>query len=227
MILITNDDGIDAPGIRTLQEVIQQQGQDHWVVAPQRQLSGCGHQVTTDRVFQVEQRLPQAFAVAGTPADCVRVGLHTICPEVEWVLSGINAGGNMGADLYISGTVAAAREAALNGIKAIAISHYRKVPMLFDWQRASQWTAQLLGDLLHKPLDPGCFWNINLPHLPPDQPDPEVVFCAVCSQPLPIAYQIEGDQFRYIGRYDDRRRDPESDTEICLSGRIAVSLICL
>src|SRR5204862_6181773 len=109
-LLLTNDDGILAPGLQALLETARQLG-DPLVVAPVEAQSGCSHRVTTDGPLSVERREPGRYAIDGTPADCVRVGLHRLAPDSAWVLSGINAGGNLGAAVWHSGTVAAAREA--------------------------------------------------------------------------------------------------------------------
>ena len=84
------------------------------------------------------------WAIDGTPADCVRVGLAKLTPDVAWVLSGMNHGGNLGADVYHSGTVAAVREAALHGRPGIAISQYRKRNVEIDWERARRWMGMVL-----------------------------------------------------------------------------------
>lgn len=222
-LILTNDDGIDAPGIRALQGAVKQQG---ILIAPQNQLSGCGHQVTTSHPLQVEKRSPAEYAVAGTPADCTRVAL-TQFDEIDWVLSGINAGGNLGTDVYISGTVAAVREATIHGIKAIAISHWIKRPLTIDWEVAALWTEKVLAQLWQRDLPPGHFWNVNLPHLEPDSPTPEIVFCEPSIDPLPVNYRIEGDTYHYEGRYADRARTPGTDVDICFSGRIAVTQLTL
>src|SRR5688572_17400184 len=133
--LVTNDDGIDAPGLKALAEAAAQLG-EAVVVAPTETLSGCSHRVTTSQPIRVIPRPLSAYAVEGTPADCVRVALHLVAPDVAWVLSGINAGGNLGADVWHSGTVAAVREAVLHGFPGIAVSQYRKRGMEVDWRRA-------------------------------------------------------------------------------------------
>jgi 5'-nucleotidase len=224
-IVLTNDDGIDAPGIQALRQAVDQLGYQSIVVAPQDHLSGCSHQVTTGSPIRVEQRSATQYAIAGTPADCVRLALSHFYPEVQWVLSGINAGGNLGTDLYISGTVAAVREAALNHIPGIAISHYRQGKRPINWEWATQWTAKVLAELLPQSIPPGYFWNVNLPHPAEGQPDPKLVFCSPCTQPLPIQYKIEGDSFLYNASYASRKRDPGSDVEVCFSGQIAISQI--
>ena len=223
-LILTNDDGIDAPGIRALQKAMNGKGV---IVAPKDHLSGCGHQVTTTQAIHVRRRSDFEYAIAGTPADCVRLTLTHICPTVKFVLSGINAGGNLGADVYISGTVAAVREAAFHGIPGIAVSHYRKGKLNVEWDVAARWTAGILADLLNRTIEPGTFWNVNLPHLLPGDPDPEVVFCEPCRQPLPVNYRVEGDNFYYFGEYAKRDRTPGSDVDVCFSGKIAVTQLRL
>jgi len=231
-LLLTNDDGIDAPGIQALQRAISQLDcssitYQPVVVAPQDHQSGCSHQVTTSTPIQVQQRSPEAYAIAGTPADCTRIALSHLSPEPAWVLSGINAGGNLGADVYISGTVAAVREAALHRIPGIALSHYRQGKRAIDWNLAADLTARVLTELFRRPIQPGKFWNVNLPHLEPDAPAPGIVFCPPCTQPLPAAYRIEGDRFFYSGEYAKRSRDRGADVEVCFSGSIAVTQLSL
>jgi 5'-nucleotidase len=225
MLILTNDDGIDAPGIRSLLQAVAEFDSEPIIAAPRDHQSGCGHQVTTTAPIQVQKRSEVEYAIAGTPVDCVRIALSHLCPEIDWVLSGINAGGNLGADVYISGTVAAVREAALHRIPAIAFSHYRQGKRAIDWDLAAHLTAHVLGKLFSLPLEPGTFWNVNLPHLEPNAPLPEIVFCNPCTQPLPASYQIEGDYFYYKGEYGKRLRDPGGDVEVCFSGRIAVTQI--
>ncbi len=239
-LILTNDDGIDAPGIQALRKAVNKLGISSLellngkypapstplsviIAAPRDHLSGCGHQVTTTKPIHVHHRSDHEYAIAGTPADCVRIALSHICEHVKYVISGINAGGNLGVDAYISGTVAAVREAAMHGIPGIAVSQYRKRKLSVDWELAAHWTANVLADLLNRPLEPGSFWNVNLPHLLPGEPDPEVVFCQPCTKPLPINYRIEGDEFHYAGVYQQRSRIPGSDVDVCFSGKIAVT----
>src|SRR5690242_7373554 len=101
-IILTNDDGIDAPGIKALLNAVN--SKNVIVAAPKDHQSGCGHQVTTTRSINIQQRSEREYAIAGTPADCVRIAISQICQDIKFVLSGINAGGNLGVDVYISGT---------------------------------------------------------------------------------------------------------------------------
>jgi 5'-nucleotidase len=225
-LLLTNDDGIDAPGLAALQEAARPLGETV-VVAPDCAHSGCGHRVTTDAPFRVRPEGPGRFAVEGTPADCVRVGLHDFAADAAWVLAGINAGGNLGADVYHSGTVAAVREAVLHGKPGVAVSQYRRRGAETDWARAAAWVAPLLRDLLSRPWEPGTFWNVNLPHLGPGAPTPAVAFCRLNPHPLPLSFRREGDLLRYDGDYHGRRHDAGTDVAACFGGRIAVSLVRL
>jgi 5'-nucleotidase len=224
-LLLTNDDGIDAPGLGALLSAAQHLGEPV-VVAPAGPHSGCGHRVTTDGPIRVQQR-PSGFAVEGTPADCVRLALHDIAPDVAWVLAGINAGGNLGADVYHSGTVAAVREAVLHGFPGIALSQYRKRGLEFDWQRGAAWVVPLLRELTHRQWQPGLFWNVNLPHLEAGAPDPEVVYCPLEPAPLPLKFRRDGDQWHYAGDYHNRRRSLGTDVDVCFRGQIAVTRMLL
>ncbi len=225
-LLLTNDDGIQAPGLQALLAAAEAIGEPV-LVAPTEALSGCSHRVTTDQPIRIEQRQASHYAVHGTPADCVRVGLHGLVPDAAWVLSGINAGGNLGADVHHSGTVAAVREAVLHGWPGIALSQYRKRGMHVDWERAAAWVQALLQDLLARPWERGTFWNVNLPHVEPGIPDPEVIFCRLDPTPLPLSFRRDGECLHYDGDYHRRRRESGTDVDVCFSGKIAVTRIAL
>jgi 5'-nucleotidase len=166
-LLLSNDDGIDAPGLAALLATARTIG-DPVVVAPAGPQSGVSHMITWESCVRLEQRGERSFAVHGTPADCARLGLLRVEPDAEWVLSGINHGGNLGADVHYSGTVAVVREATLHGWRGIAFSQYLRKDVEPDWPRATRWVERLLRDLLARPLDPGAFYNVNLPHLDVD-----------------------------------------------------------
>lgn len=225
-ILITNDDGIDAPGLCALYAAAQQFGEPI-VVAPLEALSGCSHRVTTSQPLQVHRRDANHFVVNGTPADCVRVALHRLIHGEVWVLSGINAGGNLGADVYHSGTVAAVREAVLHGAPGIAASHYTKRGVPIDWRQATRWMSAILGDLLQLQQRRGEFWNVNLPHIESRDSTPEIVQCPLDPNPLPLSFREDGDQWHYDGNYHQRKRQAGSDVDVCFSGMIALTRIGL
>lgn len=224
--LLTNDDGIDSPGLEALYRATCGFG-DAVVAAPTIVYSAKSHCITTDRPIAVQNRGAARYAVDGSPADCVRVALHDLVRDADWVLAGINLGGNLGADVHYSGTVAAVREAALHGFRGIAFSHYRKQNQNFDWDRAIGWVEPVLRQLLEMPVEPGDFWNVNLPCLSPDEPAPQVVFCPVDFSPLPLSFRREEEHHHYDGDYHNRRRAPGSDVDVCFSGNISVSKISI
>jgi 5'-nucleotidase len=224
--LLTNDDGIDAPGLAALAEVAAGLG-DVAVVAPVATHSGCSHRVTTHEPILVDLRGDRRAAVRGTPADCVRVALHRYCPDFDWVLAGINAGGNLGADVYLSGTVSAVREAVLHGRPGIAFSCYKRRELDFDWPRAARWVRRLLPDLLARPWEPGVFWNVNLPHPPGGAADPDAVWCRLDPHPLPLSFRDDGGGLFYDGNYHGRQRTPGRDVDVCFRGQIAVTRLNL
>jgi 5'-nucleotidase len=225
-LLLTNDDGADAPGLEALRLAAAALG-DTVVVAPIEAHSGCSHRVTTNEPLRLAELASGRFTVAGTPADCVRVALHTVAPDAAWVLAGINEGGNLGADLYHSGTVAAVREAVLHGFPGIAVSHYHKKGRPIDWQRATAWVTPLLRRLLLQPLMPGVYFNVNLPHLEPDAPEPPVIVCPLDPQPLPLSFRREGELLHYDGDYHGRRRQAGADVDVCFGGAVAVTRLVL
>ena len=223
-VILTNDDGIDAPGIRALLKCVSERAV---IVAPVAELSGCSHQVTTGDPIRVERRGTDEYAVTGTPADCVRLGVKHLCPEAKLVIAGINSGGNLGVDAYISGTIAAVREAAFLGVPGIAISQYRKGGRPVEWELTLARTAYVLSELLGNLPRRGSFWNVNLPYLEPGDPEPDIIFCEPSTEPLPVKFRVEGDNFYYDGRYEMRDRSPGSDVDVCFSGNIAVTKISL
>lgn len=237
-ILLTNDDGLDAPGLQALVEVMREFG-TIIVVAPHIELSGCSHRVTTDRPLRLQQVAPQRYRLDGTPADCVRVALTHLDLGIDYVVSGINPGGNLGADVYLSGTVAAVREAAHWRIPGIAISQYRRTREPVDWDRARRWSTEVVAGLLAAPRQsssPG-FWNVNLPDPPSTafsslnstdtRPMPPITHCAVDTNPLFIRYEGTDDGLVYRGRYQERARTEGCDVACCFSGAITVSRIDL
>jgi len=226
-LLLTNDDGINAPGLAALSRAVAPFGTLH-VVAPSREHSMCGHRVTTRTPIRVDEVGERRWAVDGTPADCVRIALHALNLRPDWVLSGVNAGGNLGQDIFISGTLAAAREAAYHGLPALAMSHYLIRDLEVDWPRVSRWAAKLFARYSTEPLADGEFWNLNFPHLPPGDVElPEQVPCQPARSPLAVSYEATPEGHLYTASYAGRPQDPGSDVEICFGGRVAVSRLRL
>lgn len=225
-IVITNDDGLDAPGLAALEAACRPLG-DVLAVAPECEQSGVGHRITTTAPIPVRKESPARFRVTGTPADCARLAISCLVPDVSLLVSGINRGGNLGADVYISGTVAAAREATLLGVAAISISHFVHRSLPLDWERAGRMASEVLRKLMEHRLPPAVFWNVNLPHLPAEAPEPAIVECSLDFSPLHVRFRREGDLYRYAGDYHGRPRRPGSDVDQCFRGNITVTAIPL
>ncbi|WP_039017110.1 5'/3'-nucleotidase SurE [Halocynthiibacter namhaensis] len=174
-ILITNDDGIHAPGLKTLTKIAEDlAGPDGevWIVAPAFEQSGVGHCISFTHPFLVAQHGPRSFAAEGSPADCVLTALHDVMPErPDLVLSGVNRGNNSGENTLYSGTIGAAMEAALQGIPAVAMSQYFGVDNrdLDDpFECAAAHAVGVIKRILAAPqtndtADYRLFWNVNFP----------------------------------------------------------------
>ncbi|MFH1803600.1 MAG: 5'/3'-nucleotidase SurE [Pseudomonadota bacterium] len=163
-ILICNDDGIDAPGIKLLEQIARQLSDDVWVVAPAIEQSGAGHSLTLRHPLRIRQRDTQHFAVDGTPTDCILLALQQIMRDSppDIVLSGINRGGNLGEDVTYSGTVAAAMEATLLNVPAIAFSQYFSGNVI-DWSVAERHLADVTRTLIKTGWPKGVLINVNFP----------------------------------------------------------------
>src|SRR5258707_13906887 len=167
-ILISNDDGIASPGIKVLEKVARELSNDVWVVAAEREQSGASHSLTTRRPLRLRPVGEQRYAVDGTPTDCVLLAVKRLLRDrpPDLVLSGINAGSNVGEDLTYSGTVAAAMEATLLGIPAMALSQdYRGSDV--PWQTGEAFAPEVFRRLLRLPWPDSTLFNINFPGVPP------------------------------------------------------------
>ena len=161
-ILVTNDDGINAPGIRTLEQVARRLSEDVWVVAPETNQSGAAHSLTLQRPLRIRRLSERRFAVDGTPTDCVLVALQRIVEEsVDLVLSGVNRGGNLAEDISYSGTVAAAIEATLFKIRAIAFSQVHQSRESVRWATAEHVAPDLVRRLIALDWSPEVLINVN------------------------------------------------------------------
>lgn len=166
LILVTNDDGVYSPGLKTLAAAMQPLGQVV-VVAPDRNRSAVGHALTLEHPLRVEQVETALFAVDGTPTDCVNLGIHGLLQErPDLVVSGINRGCNLGDDITYSGTVSAALEASLMGLPAFAVSldvHQFNEPAL---ERAGAFARLLADQVIRHGVPQGTFLNVNVPSGP-------------------------------------------------------------
>jgi 5'-nucleotidase len=222
--LLTNDDGVQSPGLATLQRSLSELGETV-VVAPHEHLSGCSHRVSTHRPLQLTEVGDGWHALDGTPADCTRLGLFHVAPDVDWVISGINEGANLGVDVHMSGTVAAVREAVLLGKPGIAFSQFQRNDGPINWSLSETMVGRMVERLRKRPLKPGTFWNVNFPDVEDVRDVPEIIECPLEPSHLPLHYEIIDGRFHYCGLYHNRPRTPGSDVDICFSGHISVTQV--
>lgn len=221
-IVITNDDGYGEPGLEALLQAVAPLG-EVIVVAPEAPHSACGHQVTLWSPIKASQPRPGHHVVQGTPADCARLALKVFAPDADWLIAGINPGANLGSDLYQSGTVAAAREAAILGTPALAISQYIGRGSPLDWAASGAVAGEVIADILREDTQKGRYWNVNLPcALDPDHP-PGRQTAPPDKHPHDYRYVAEGERYRLEGVIHDRPRAEGSDVDICFGGRISIT----
>lgn len=172
-ILLTNDDGIDAPGLHALRQIAAELSDDVWVVAPESNQSGAGHSLTLHEPLRMRELDGKAFAVTGTPTDCVIMAVRHILKDKAptLVLSGVNRGANLAEDVTYSGTIAGAFEGTTLGIRSIALSlAYGIEPGKgLRWETAIAHGPALIRKLLAATWDPWSLMNVNFPDCDPDK----------------------------------------------------------
>ncbi len=236
-IVLTNDDGYDAPGLWAAFEALRGMGTVH-IVAPRTERSASSHAITLRRPITVK-RMPRAesdrvFAVDGSPADCVRLAVAELVEgPVGLVLSGINRGANAGVDTYYSGTVAAAREGALLGLQAVAVSQAIRTDVDVDWTLAGEVAAKIIRGLIKEDLPGPGFWNVNFPApIPADHAD-RIHRVPVAADPMPLTFDREtGDDglvtgYSYAVPYWQREVANISDYSTIRDGGLSISAIPL
>ena len=169
-ILLTNDDGINAPGLKVLEQIARQFSDDIWICAPSEEQSGAGHSLTLTRPVRLHKHGDRRFAVSGTPTDSVMMALREVMPDApDIILSGVNRGANLADDITYSGTVSAAIEGALAGIRAIAFSQVYAREGMGDevpFGAALEWGPKVLGRLIDAPMADRTLINVNFPAIP-------------------------------------------------------------
>ncbi len=237
-ILLVNDDGIDAPGLRILEAAARQLSDDVWVVAPDDNKSGASHSLSIASPMRVTRLDDKRYAVRGTPTECTLLAVHELITDRKPTicLSGINRGPNLAEDSVYSGTVAAAREAIQLGIPSIALSQVfaageknytvgasRKI----HWETAEAWVMPVLRELLAVELEPGIFLNVNFPGVP--STEVQGIRYTIQGQRPPGCYiperRIDGQGNPYYWimlSYEDGDSHPDSDLRAIADGHISV-----
>ncbi|WP_106639529.1 5'/3'-nucleotidase SurE [Allosphingosinicella vermicomposti] len=173
-ILLTNDDGVNASGLKVLERIARTISDDIWVVAPMEEQSGAGHSLTLTKPIRLRQLGERRFCVTGTPTDAVMMAIAHVMKDnpPDLILSGVNRGANLGEDVTYSGTVSAAMEGALAGIPSIALSQvYAREGMGYTvpFAAAEEWGERVVRPLVSEPMAPRSLVNVNFPALPPSE----------------------------------------------------------
>ena len=173
-ILLTNDDGVNATGLKVLERIAREFSDDIWIVAPTEEQSGAGHSLTLTFPVRLRKLGERRFCVTGTPTDSVMMAIAHVMKDnrPDLILSGVNRGANLGEDVTYSGTVSAAMEGALAGIPSVALSQASPKEGMGDtvpFAAAEAWADEVLRPLIATPMAPRTLVNVNFPALPPSE----------------------------------------------------------
>ena len=229
LILISNDDGVRAPGIVALAGALAEVG-EVIVAAPDRERSAAAHSISLDRPLRAEQVAANTWAVDGTPVDCVYLALHHLVPrKPDLCLSGINNGYNLGSDVFYSGTVGAAIEGALRGVPSLAISLERQSPQ--DFSHAAAFATALVRDLVARgpqAIDDDTLLNVNLPAGPVRGLRPTRLGHRIYRDQVSVRQDLRGKDYFWIGGPEIKGPDlPGSDCTAIAEGLVSVTALGL
>lgn len=231
-ILLSNDDGIHAPGLKALETIAHQLSDDVWVVAPESEESGASRKLTLTVPLRVREISERKFAVQGTPTDCVLMGVHHLLKDKPpgLVLSGVNRGSNIADDVTYSGTIAAAMEGTAIGVPSIALSQAFGFNQSTEvrWACGEQHGPWLIRKLLQVGWPADVLINVNFPDVPPDEVERvEVTHQGKRDQSLAnIERRIDarGNPYYWLGFKRVLSNPPEgSDLRAIYDGRISVT----
>jgi 5'-nucleotidase len=228
-ILVTNDDGIHAPGLKALERIAKSLSKDVWVVAPESEQSATSHSLTLRRPVRPRKLGPRRYALDGTPTDCVLIAQRHILEDrpADLVLSGVNHGANLGEDVTYSGTVAAAMEGALLGTMAIAFSQVRRRDQRISWSTSETFGPPVVRKLVASAWPADLLVNVNFPPCLPK----EVSGIEVCPQGRRQAgtevredRDPSGRRYLWIGDFThDRTGETRSDLAAVERNAVAVT----
>ncbi|SVC00114.1 uncharacterized protein METZ01_LOCUS252968, partial [marine metagenome] len=228
-ILLSNDDGIDAPGLKCLERVARKLSEDVWIVAPERDQSGVSHALSLSDPVRYRSLGDRKFAVEGTPTDSVLLGILNLIPppRPNLLLSGVNRGGNLGDDVTYSGTVAAAMEGTLLGIPSIALSQYTVQRENAKWATAENYAPDLIRRLVTIGWSSDVLMNVNFPDVSEDKVGGVSVAYQGRGKPGSVLERrgdVRGRDYYWIGstRTNESVSDGSDLSEI-LAGRITVT----
>jgi len=233
-ILITNDDGIHAPGLKVLEAIARELSDEVFVIAPETDQSGASHSLTLSDPLRLREISKSHFAVKGTPTDCVIMGVRHLLKDQppDLVLSGVNRGQNLADDVTYSGTIAGAMEGSILGIRSIALSQAFRDPEQMFWETAEAHGAATIRSLLEAELDTDVVLNVNFPPCAPDAVK-GVVVTEQGRRDQSLLYvdsrfDGRGNPYYWIG-FERRRQNPAPGTDLnaVYDGSISVTPLML
>jgi len=229
-ILLTNDDGIDAPGLEVLEAIARELGREIWVVAPEHDQSGVSHAISLHHPIRMTERGPRRYAVTGTPGDCAVMAACRLLAEAppQLLLCGVNRGANLGVETVFSGTVGGAMTGVMLGIPSIALSQSWTDREQIRWDTAAALGAGVIRRLLAVGWGPGTCLSVNFPDLPPDSAGP----LTLARQSFGLIEGIDvlprtdprGFTYYWVG-FRRERHEPglDSDVEALAAGNVVVT----
>jgi len=235
-ILITNDDGINSPGVASLERIARSFTDDVWVVVPELDQSGLAHSLSLNDPLRLRKVSDRHYAVRGTPSDCVIMGVRLLLADgkPDLVLSGVNSGANMAEDVTYSGTVAGAIEGTLLGVRSIAVSQgyaYHDNERVVPWDTAETHGPDIIRKLIDFGFPDGVFYNLNFPNRAPD----DVGGIAITNQGK-LAHALHIDEGRdgrnlpyywLVYRRSKIAALPGSDVDAVEKGMISITPLCV
>lgn len=229
-VMLTNDDGIDAPGMAVLEEIAAQIAREVWVVAPEHDQSGQSHAISLHHALRISERGPRRFGVTGTPGDCAAMGLCHILKDnpPQLVLSGVNRGLNLGIETVFSGTVGGAMTAMMLGVPALALSQAFSKRDAVPWDTARSLGAGVIERLLSVGWGRQAVLNINFPPVPAADAGPLTLARqgegAVAGMHVETRTDPRGMQYHWLNfKRGDIAQGPESDYSAMRAGKIVVT----
>jgi 5'-nucleotidase len=231
-ILVTNDDGVQAKGIRLLQRIAKTLSGDVWVVAPEQEQSGASHSLTLRRPLRRRRLAEGWYALDGTPTDCVMFAVTKLMEgrRPDLVLSGVNRGANLGEDVTYSGTCAGAREGALLGIPSIALSQVLGPGQPAKWDTAERFGAELIRKLCAAGWADNTIINVNFPDAPPEAVK-GVKVASLARRKLGTQWvertDPRGAPYFWLGTQRDEELIPGTDLHATTNGYVAVTPVQL
>jgi 5'-nucleotidase len=229
-ILLTNDDGIDAPGMAVLEQIAADLAREVWVVAPEHDQSGQSHAISLHHALRISHRGRRRYGVTGTPGDCAALGICHLMADAppQLVLSGVNCGLNLGLETVFSGTVGGAMTAMMLGVPAIALSQAFIDRNNVPWDTARTLGAETVRALLGIGWSEQACLNVNFPPLPPDEAGPLTLarqgVGMIAGMNVDTRVDPRGMTYHWLNfRRADRPQGPESDYSALRAGKIVVT----